>query len=156
MRTITASRADGLSIGELSRLTGVNIETIRYYEKIKLLPKVPRTGSGHRIYGSAETRTLAFIRRARELGFSLDDIRGLLGLEGPGNASCAEVREIASVHLDSIRTKIADLKRLERVLASTIAKCTGDRVPDCPIIDLLTSPAATVAMAMKPSGKLQD
>jgi MerR family mercuric resistance operon transcriptional regulator len=137
MRKITGSRAEGLSIGELSRLTGANIETIRYYERIKMLPAPPRTSGGRRLYGSTETRTLGFIRRARQLGFILDDIRALLDLGGPGNASCVEVREIASHHLEHIRAKIADLKKLERLLASTIAKCSGGRAPDCPVIDIL-------------------
>jgi MerR family mercuric resistance operon transcriptional regulator len=137
MRTITASRAEGLSIGELSHVTGVNIETIRYYEKIRILPSVPRTEGGRRIYGPTETRTLAFVRRARELGFTLDEIRALLDLGGPGKASCAEVRQIASHHLDGIRARIADLKKLERLLASTIAKCSGRNAPDCPVIDIL-------------------
>ena len=140
MRQITASRAKGMeriSIGELSQLTGVNIETIRYYEKIKMLPAPPRTEGGHRIYGSAEARILTFIRRARELGFTLDEIRALLDLGGPGKASCAEVREIAAHHLEDIRTKIVDLRKLERLLATTIAKCSGKKVPDCPVIDIL-------------------
>jgi MerR family mercuric resistance operon transcriptional regulator len=140
MRQITASRADklvGIPIGELSRLTGVNIETIRYYEKIKMLQTPPRTEGGHRVYGPTETRVLAFIRRARELGFRLDEIRALLVLGGPGKASCADVREIAAHHLDDIRAKIADLKKLERLLAKTIAQCSGNRVPDCPVVDIL-------------------
>jgi MerR family mercuric resistance operon transcriptional regulator len=140
MRQITASRAEkleGMLIGELSRLTGVNIETIRYYEKIKMLQAPPRTEGGHRIYGPTEARVLAFIRRARELGFSLDEIRALLELGGPGNASCADVRKIATRHLDDIRTKIADLKKLERLLAKTIARCSDNRVPDCPVLDIL-------------------
>src|SRR5712671_7364094 len=106
MRQITTSRAEkleGIPIGELSRLTGVNIETIRYYEKIKMLQAPPRTEGGHRIYGPTETRVLAFIRRARELGFSLDEIRALLDLGGPEKASCREVREIAAHHLEGIR-----------------------------------------------------
>ena len=90
MRPITDSRAKGLSIGELSSLTGVNIETIRYYEKIKMLPRPPRTEGGHRVYRSKETRVLAFIRRGRELGFTLDEVRALLNLAVPGKASCAE------------------------------------------------------------------
>ena len=83
MPPITASRADrldGIPIGELSRLTGVNIETIRYYEKIKMLRAPPRTEGGRRVYGPAETRLLAFIRRGRELGVGLEDIRTLLAL----------------------------------------------------------------------------
>ena len=75
MRAITASRAGHLPIGQLSRLSGVNIETIRYYERIKMLPAPPRTASGRRVYGSTDLRTLAFIRRSRDLGFSLDEIR---------------------------------------------------------------------------------
>jgi MerR family mercuric resistance operon transcriptional regulator len=140
MRQITASRAEkleGMPIGELSRLTGVNIETIRYYEKIKMLQAPPRTEGGHRIYGPTETRMLVFIRRARELGFSLDEIRALLDLGGPGNASCADVRKVATRHLDDIRAKIGDLKKLERLLAKTIARCSGNRVPECPVLDIL-------------------
>jgi MerR family transcriptional regulator, mercuric resistance operon regulatory protein len=140
MRQITASRADqlaGIPIGELSRLTGVNIETIRYYEKIKMLRPPPRTEGGRRVYGATETRVLAFIRRARELGFRLDDIRTLLALGAPAKASCADVREIALHHLDDIRAKIADLRKLERLLAKTIAQCSGSRVPECPVVDIL-------------------
>jgi MerR family mercuric resistance operon transcriptional regulator len=146
MRPITAARAEELTIGELSRLTGVNIETIRYYEKIKMLPAPPRTESGRRIFGPTETRTLAFIRRARELGFALDEIRALLNLGGPGKVSCAEVRDIAAHHLDDIRAKITDLKKLEHLLASTIAKCSGDRAPDCPVIDILDSRVSRIAL----------
>jgi MerR family mercuric resistance operon transcriptional regulator len=140
MPPITASRADrldGIPIGELSRLTGVNIETIRYYEKIKMLRAPSRTEGGRRVYGPAETRLLAFIRRGRELGFGLEDIRALLALGAPGKASCADAREIAAHHLDEIRSKIADLRKLERLLAKTIAQCSGTRVPDCPILDIL-------------------
>jgi MerR family mercuric resistance operon transcriptional regulator len=140
MHQITASRAEklaGIPIGELSRLTGVNIETIRYYEKIKMLRAPARTQGGRRVYGPTETRILAFIRRARELGFRLDDIRALLALGAPAKASCADVREIAAHHLDDIRAKIADLRKLERLLAKTIAQCSGRRAPDCPVVDTL-------------------
>jgi MerR family transcriptional regulator, mercuric resistance operon regulatory protein len=136
-RPVTASRAEGLPIGELSRMSGVNIETVRYYERVKMLPAPQRTKGGHRIYGPPEVRTLAFIRRARELGFGLDDIRALINLGAPGKASCADVREIAAHHLDGIRTKIADLKKLERLLAKTIAQCSGNKVPHCPVVDIL-------------------
>jgi MerR family mercuric resistance operon transcriptional regulator len=140
MPQVTAARAgesDGIPIGELSRLTGVNIETIRYYEKIKMLTPPARTGGGRRVYGPTETRVLAFIRRGRELGFGLEDIRALLALGAPGKASCADVREIAAHHLDDIRSKIADLRKLERLLAKTIAQCSGRRVPDCPVVHIL-------------------
>lgn len=137
MRPITASRAENLAIGALSRLTGVNIETIRYYERIKMLPAPPRTASGRRVYGSQEARILAFIRRSRELGFSLDETRTLLRLGGPEKASCREVREIAAHHLEDIRAKLGDLKKLERLLANTVARCSGKTVPDCPVLDVL-------------------
>lgn len=137
MNAITDARATAVSIGELSRRTGVNAETIRYYEKVKLLPISRRTAGGRRIYGPVETRILAFIRRARELGFTPDEVRALLDLGGPGEASCAEVRTIAAQHLEEVRAKIADLRKLERLLAKTIAKCSGRKVPDCPVIDIL-------------------
>jgi MerR family transcriptional regulator, mercuric resistance operon regulatory protein len=137
MRPITALRADGVPVGELSRLTDVNIETIRYYEKIKMLPAPARTKGGHRVYGPKETRILVFIRRGRELGFTLDQIRALLNLSGPGQASCAEVREIAKHHIEDIRAKINDLTKLERLLRKTVAQCSGGKIPDCPVLDIL-------------------
>ena len=125
MGSITAARAGGLTIGKLSQLTGVNIETIRYYEKIEVLPVPSRAENGRRIYGATERRILAFVRRSRELGFSLDEVRALLRLGGPDKASCREVREIAAHHLDDIRAKINDLRKLERLLTKTVAQCTG-------------------------------
>jgi MerR family transcriptional regulator, mercuric resistance operon regulatory protein len=137
VRAITASRAEGLTIGKLSQLTGVNIETIRYYEKIGVLPAPPRTESGRRVYGSMETRVLSFVRRSRELGFSLDEVRALLRLGGPEKASCREVRKIAAHHLDDIRAKISDLRKLARLLDKTVAQCTGTTAPVCPVLDIL-------------------
>jgi MerR family mercuric resistance operon transcriptional regulator len=129
-----------LSIGELSRRTRVNIETIRYYERIKMLPAPPRTASGRRVYGPAETRTLAFIRRCRELGFALGEIRALLVLsvEG-GQGSCAEVRELAAAHLAEVRAKIADLRAMERVLADAVRRCDAGEAPGCPVLDALSA-----------------
>ena len=125
------------SIGELSRRSGVNIETIRYYEKIGMLPSPPRTNGGHRLYGPMHLQTLTFIGRGRELGFTLDDIRALIELQGPAKASCGDVREIAAKHLDDIRTKIADLRKLERLLANTIQRCQGGTAPECPVLVIL-------------------
>jgi MerR family mercuric resistance operon transcriptional regulator len=137
VRAITASRAEELAIGRVSALTGVNIETIRYYERTGVLPAPPRTASGRRVYRSSDVRLLAFLRRARELGFSLDDIRALLRLGGPEKAACREVRRIAAQHLDDIRAKMSDLRKLERLLARTVAQCTGTTAPDCPVLDIL-------------------
>ena len=137
MGRITALRAEILPIGQLSRLSGVNVETIRYSERIRILPAPPRTGSGRRAYDSTHLRTLAFIRRSRKLGFSLDEIRELIRLGGPAKASCREVREIATHHLEHIRARLSDLKKLERLLTSTVAKCSGRTAPDCPVLDIL-------------------
>ena len=137
MSAITPARAERLTIGKLSQLTGVNIETIRYYEKIKVLPLPPRAENGRRMYGPMERRILAFVRRSRELGFSHDEVRALLRLGGPEKASCREVREIAAHHLDDIRAKISDLRKLERLLTKTVARCTGTTAPECPVLDIL-------------------
>jgi MerR family transcriptional regulator, mercuric resistance operon regulatory protein len=137
MRAITSSRAENLPIGELSKQSGVNIETIRYYERVKMLAPPPRTDSGRRVYHSTDLRILVFIRRSRELGFSLDEIRALLRLGGPEKASCREVREIAAHHLEDIRARLVDLKKLERLLAKTVARCSGRMAPDCPVLDIL-------------------
>jgi MerR family mercuric resistance operon transcriptional regulator len=137
MRRITASRAEKMSIGALSRLTGVHVETIRYYERVRMLSVPARTASGRRMYGTHEARILAFVRRSRELGFSLDEIRTLLRLGGPESAPCREVREIAAHHLEDIRAKLDDLTRLERLLADTLARCSGKIAPDCPVLDIL-------------------
>jgi MerR family mercuric resistance operon transcriptional regulator len=137
MRAITAARAEHMPIGELSRLSGVNIETIRYYERIKMLSAPQRTASGRRVYGSTELRILAFIRRSRELGFSLNEIRALLRLGAPGKASCSEVKVIATRHLEDIRAKLSDLKKLERLLAKTVARCSRKKAPNCPVLDIL-------------------
>jgi MerR family transcriptional regulator, mercuric resistance operon regulatory protein len=137
MAAITASRAETLPIGGLSKRSGVNIETIRYYERVKLLSPPPRTSSGRRVYDLTDLRTLVFIRRSRELGFSLDEVRALLRLGGPEKASCREVREIATHHLEDIRSKLRDLKKLERLLATTVARCSGRTAPDCPVLDIL-------------------
>ena len=137
MPAITASRAEMLPIGALSKRSGVNIETIRYYERVKMLAPPPRTASGRRVYHSTDLRILVFIRRSRELGFSLDEIRALLRLGGPEKASCREVREIAAHHLEDIRARLVDLKKLERLLAKTVARCSGRTAPDCPVLDIL-------------------
>jgi MerR family mercuric resistance operon transcriptional regulator len=137
MRSITVSRPEALTIGKLSKLTGVHVETIRYYERIKILPAPPRMANGRRVYDAAHLRILAFLRRSRELGLSLNEIRALMRLGAPGKATCREVREIATHHLDNIRAKIGDLKKLERLLARTVAKCSGRTVPNCPVLEVL-------------------
>lgn len=130
----------GLSIGQLAAAAGVNLETVRYYERIGLMPPPARTGGGHRSYDPVHVQRLAFIRHARALGFGIEDIRTLLALASPGHRSCAEVRDIASAHLSEVRTKLAHLARLEHILSETIDQCSGAPTPACPVLDMLDAP----------------
>jgi MerR family mercuric resistance operon transcriptional regulator len=124
--------------GDLARSTGCNIETIRYYEKTNLLPDPPRTGAGYRVYSHVHAKRLRFILRARELGFSMEDVRGLLGLEDGTAPTCGEVKERTERHLADVRAKIADLKQIEKVLSATAARCSGEDVPDCPVLGVIS------------------
>jgi MerR family mercuric resistance operon transcriptional regulator len=141
METITKTRAAQLTIGRLSEATGVNIETIRYYERIKLLHAPPRTSGGHRNYYDAHVWRLQFVRRARELGFGIDAIRNLLALAEGDNSSCQDVRDIAALHLADVRTKLADLLKLESIPAGTVAQCDVEccatPAPICPVLEIL-------------------
>ena len=135
--TFTSSRAERQTIGELARLTGVGLETIRYFERIGLLKPPERTEAGHRLFTPEHVERLLFIRHARDMGFSQDDVRALLKLSDGELTSCGDVQRIAAAHLDSIRQRIEKLQRLESLLASTVAKCSGGKVPVCPIIEVL-------------------
>jgi len=126
-----------LTIGTLARSAGVSVQTIRYYERIGVMPAPPRSHGGQRQYDLAHMRRLGFIRRGRELGFSLDEIRGLLRLVDGGAYSCGEVKDLMVQHLEEVRVRIAALAGLERRLAEIAARCGGGPMPDCPIIDAL-------------------
>ena len=129
-------------IGTLSKRTGVNIETIRYYEKQKLLPDPPRSEGGHRCYGEEHLKRLMFIRRSRQLGFSMEEIREMLILVDGGSYTCGEIRALTMEHAKSIREKIADLERMEATLLDISSRCKGGAIPDCPIIDVLSDVTA--------------
>lgn len=129
-----------IPIGKLSNATGVGIETIRYYERINLVPTPDRTDSGHRRYDDEHVARLRFIKRARELGFSLDEVRSLIGLEDEP-PSCSEVYEITARHLEQVRTRIRDLKRLETMLTEASKSCATSNVPTCPVIEALSTAA---------------
>ncbi len=133
----TRSQVQRLTRGRVSAQAGVNIETVRYYERIGLLPAPPRSEGGHRIYSEELLRRLIFIRRSRELGFTLEEVRGLLALVDGGDYTCAEVKALTLDHLGEVRRKLADLERLEAVLDDMAASCDGGQVPDCPVIDAL-------------------
>ena len=126
-----------LPIGKLSEQTGVHIETIRYYEKIDLLPKPYRSAGGHRLYSYEQKKRLHFINRCRKLGFALDEVRSLLALVDSDRHNCEEVQAITTSHLQGVRKKIADLKNLEQALADMEAQCESNLTPDCPVIDVL-------------------
>ncbi|MDD9744873.1 MULTISPECIES: MerR family transcriptional regulator [Marinovum] len=132
--------ASGLKRSELARLTGCNLETIRYYETVGLMPEPPRSPAGHRRYGAVHVERLGFIMRARELGFSMAEIRGLLAMVDRGSHSCAEVEKMGRHHLAAVRAKIRDLQNIEAVLAETIAQCSGSRTPECPLLEVLSAP----------------
>ncbi len=139
MQTIKKTRA--LKIGDVSKQTGVKIETIRYYERIGVVPEAFRSAGGSRLYDEAMVRRLAFVKRSRELGFSLDEIRAMLRLVDEGTLTCGEIHAMTSDHLKAVQGKIADLSRLERVLESMVAQCSRGDVPDCPIVDALNAGA---------------
>jgi DNA-binding transcriptional MerR regulator len=125
------------SIGDLARAASTKVETIRYYEKIGLMPKTARTAGNHRAYSPAHRDRLAFIRHARELGFPLEDIRTLLGLSDTPDAPCAGADAIASKHLVGVRSRIARLQALETELTRMVAECCSNTVSGCRVIEVL-------------------
>ena len=126
-------------IGAMSQETGVNIETIRYYERIGIMPKPDRTEGGNRQYNHDQLKRLFFIRRCRELGFRIEEIRELLQMVDGDNFSCGEVHAMTMDHLNSVKKKLSDLRRLEKSLKTMAAECSKGDVPNCPVIDTLFS-----------------
>lgn len=126
-----------LSRGELAKRLGCHLETLRYYEKIGLLRPPVRSEGGYRQYSLEDQRRLRFILRGRELGFSIKELRSLLSLVDSKTYTCGEIFELTVNHLGSVRQKIADLKRLERTLSQISNQCSGDAIPECPVIDAL-------------------
>ena len=127
-----------LSIGKLGERTGVNVETIRYYEKIGLLPEPGRTEAGYRQYGDEHLRRLHFIRRGRDLGFSIEAIRELLRLAVHPEYPCQDADRLAAEHLAEVERKIAELERLRGALRGMV-NCCAHTVAECRIIDALAS-----------------
>lgn len=135
MAEITNAR--GYPIGAMSVGTGVNIEMIRYYEQIELMPKPDRTAGGNRQYTHHHLQRLSFIKRSRDLGFSIDEIRAMLRMVDHKGVSCSEVHAMTMQHLAAVKDKIRHLKKLERALTAMAAECEKGDVPDCPIIETL-------------------
>lgn len=132
----TNIRTDFL-IGELAKRAGCRAETVRFYEREGLMPDPRSSQGGHRIYDADHIKRLTFIRRARELGFTLNQVRSLLGLADSGDYTCADVKSLTLSHRADVRDKIADLKRLDAALSNLVDECEGDRGQECAIFDAL-------------------
>jgi MerR family transcriptional regulator, copper efflux regulator len=130
-----------MNIGQAARASGVTAKMIRHYESIGLVPRARRTDGGYRIYHGDDIHMLRFIRRARELGFSMKQIARLLGLWRNRRRSSADVRRIALQHIDELDQRIEKLQAMRRTLDELVQHCHGDRRPDCPILDDLAGEA---------------
>lgn len=134
---------DGLTIGRLAKQAGVNIDTVRYYEREGLLPKARRSGSGYRLYTLDDSDRLRFIRRAKALGFSLEEISELIALNA-GKGSRSSVRKVAQHRLADLDQKIAEMTAIREALAQLVKRCSGDGpVKGCPIIEGVLTQAAS-------------
>lgn len=131
----------GLSIGEVAGQTGCSVASVRYYEQIGLLPSAGRRSGGHRVYGMVDLKRLRFIRRSRDFGFSIAEIRELLAVSARGTP-CAEARDIAAARLNAVRAKLLELQSLERALAGFVRNCDvtceSGNVEDCTLFDDIT------------------
>lgn len=131
---------EGLTISKVAGEAGVNIETLRYYERQGIIPQPPRTESNYRIYSGDTVRRVRFVKRAQELGFSLKEIRELLSLRAGGTLECAEVRDRATGKIEEISEKIRALEAMREVLQGLVAACSSDGAgPECPILEALDS-----------------
>lgn len=129
-----------VTIGEAAQRAGVSARMLRHYESLGLLPAVARTDSGYRQYNASDVHTLRFIRRSRDLGFSIEEIRLLLELWRNQQRSSAQVKHIAQQHIQALQERIAAMQAMQRSLQSLVACCRGDERPDCPILDDLAAP----------------
>jgi MerR family mercuric resistance operon transcriptional regulator len=136
-------RAPTFPIGLMAKRTGLSPEGIRFYEAEGLLPAPARTEGRRRLYSAAHLKRLAFIRRARDLGFALDEVRALLRLADSRRESCAAARNVAAAHLNDVRAKIADLRTMERVLSKTVSECDAGTHTHCPLIEALSQTSST-------------
>jgi len=124
-----------LDIGRAAKASGVSVKMVRHYEAIGLLKKVARTGANYRVYTMNDVHTLRFIKRARTLGFAIDDIRKLLALWQNKSRSSAAVKKVAGAHLEELKRKIVEMKSMVATLEHLTHHCHGDHRPDCPILD---------------------
>ncbi|HEY9105816.1 MAG TPA: Cu(I)-responsive transcriptional regulator [Roseateles sp.] len=134
-----------MNIGEAAAASGVSAKMIRHYEGIGLFAAPPRSEVGYRVYGEREVHVLRFIRHSRDLGFSLEQIRALLGLWQDRARPSRQVRELAQAHLAEVQAKLAELQAMQATLQQLVHSCHGDARPDCPILDTLETGTATKA-----------
>jgi len=137
---------EAFNIGEAAAQSGVSAKMVRHYESLGLLPRIARTDAGYRQYRAAEVHTLRFIRRARDLGFSMVEIAGLLKLWQNRRRASADVKRIALAHVADLERRIDEMTSMKRTLESLVACCHGDQRPDCPILDGLSEPASVGAL----------
>lgn len=142
-----ARRAGFYNIGEAARHSGVSAKMIRYYQSLGLLKEARRTAAGYRIYDDSDVHTLKFVRRARDLGFSMEEIERLLGLWQNRRRSSADVRRVAQEHIADLNRKIDELQAMRRTLEQLVAHCHGDHRPECPILDDLSGMTEPAALA---------
>jgi len=124
-------------VGQIAEVVGINVETIRYYEKLKLLPKPKRRESRYRIYDETDLKRLSFIKRAKELGFTLKEIKELFGLKIDSDARCGDVKHLTEHKLKDVDNRISDLKKIRHVLVKLITQCVNEEVSsdECPILE---------------------
>ena len=139
-----------MNIGEASNASGVSVKMIRYYESIGLIRPPLRTGSGYRVYSDQDVHTLRFIGQARDLGFSIQQMEGLLALWRDRSRASADVKEVATRHIEALREKALALEAMSDTLQHLADNCHGDERPDCPIIDGFAAPAATAPRRRQP------
>ena len=136
-----ARRAGLYNIGDVATRSGVTAKMIRHYESLGLLKEARRTEAGYRVYADVDVHTLRFIRRARDLGFSIRGIQQLLGLWQNRRRASADVRRVAQTHLDALDAKIRELQQMRATIEHLVHNCHGDSRPDCPILDELSARA---------------
>jgi Cu(I)-responsive transcriptional regulator len=143
-----------MNIGEAAKSSGVSAKMIRYYEETALIPPVARSEAGYRVYSDQDVHMLRFIRRARDLGFSVEGIRELLGLWRDRNRHSADVKRLAMAHVSELRQKIRELEDMASTLDALAACCHGNDRPDCPILSELETPKAGQKAASKRAGSM--
>lgn len=136
-----------MNIGEAAKATGVSAKMIRHYESVGLFPQATRSEGGYRLYGDKEIGTLRFIRQSRDLGFSIEQIRELLGLWWDRKRPSRQVKALAQAHLAELDAKLAELQAMKSTLQHLVHCCHGDDRPDCPIIDSLAGREAGLSSA---------